>query len=61
VHVIKGVIEAERGAIRFYNEIIEAADGIDWVTQDMVIGILREEQGHLRLFEGFLREYRNES
>jgi bacterioferritin len=59
VHVIKGVIEAERGAIRFYNEIIEAADDVDWVTQDMVIGILREEQKHLRLFEGFLREYKS--
>jgi bacterioferritin len=60
VHVIKGVIEAERGAISFYNEIIEAADGTDWVTQDMVIGILHDEQGHLRLFEGFLREYQAE-
>ena len=32
-------------------------DGIDPVTQDMVIAILRDEQGHKRLFEGFLREY----
>jgi bacterioferritin len=60
VHVIKGVIDAERSAIRFYNELIEAADQIDWVTQDMVIEILRDEQGHLRLFEGFLREYQAE-
>jgi bacterioferritin len=60
VHVIKGVIDAERSAIRFYNQIIEAADQIDWVTQDMVIEILRDEQGHLRLFEGFLREYQAE-
>ena len=60
VHVIKGVIDAERSAIRFYNEIIEAADQSDWVTQDTVIEILRDEQGHLRLFEGFLREYQAE-
>lgn len=60
VHVIKGVIDAERSAIAFYNEIIEAADGVDWVTQDMVIDILHDEQGHLRLFEGFLREYQAE-
>jgi bacterioferritin len=60
VHVIRGVIDAERGAIGFYNEIIEAADTTDWVTQDMVIGILRDEQAHLRLFEGFLREYQAE-
>jgi bacterioferritin len=57
VHVIKGVIQAESGAIEFYNRIIEETDGVDWVTQDMVIGILRDEQGHRRLFEGFLREY----
>jgi bacterioferritin len=60
VHVIKGVIEAETGAIEHYNRIIEAADGVDWVTQDMVIGILHEEEGHRRLFEGFLREYEAE-
>jgi bacterioferritin len=60
VHVIKGVIDAERGAIEFYNRIIEEANEIDWVTQDMVIQILHDEQGHLRLFEGFLREYQAE-
>ena len=57
VHVIKGVIQAETGAIEHYNRIIEATDGVDWVTQDMVIAILRDEEGHRRLFEGYLREY----
>jgi bacterioferritin len=57
VHVIRGVIEAERGAIEHYSRIIEETDTIDPVTQDMVIEILHDEQGHLRLFEGFLREY----
>jgi bacterioferritin len=57
VHVIKGVIEAETGAIEHYNRIIEVTDGIDFVTQDMVIDILRDEEGHRRLFEGFLREF----
>jgi bacterioferritin len=60
VHVIKGVIEAEKGAIEFYNRIIEFCDGVDLVTQDMVIAILRDEEGHLRLFEGFLREFQVE-
>ena len=60
VHVIKGVIDAETGAIEHYNRIIEAADGVDWVTQDMVIEILHDEEGHRRLFEGFLREYEAE-
>ena len=60
VHVIKGVIEAETGAIEHYNRIIEFTDGLDYVTQDMVIAILRDEEGHRRLFEGFLREYEAE-
>src|SRR5215204_3379708 len=60
VHVIKGVIEAETGAIEHYNRIIEFSDEIDPVTNDMVIAILRDEEGHRRLFEGFLREYENE-
>jgi bacterioferritin len=57
VHIIKGVIEAETGAIEHYNRIIEFTDGLDFVTQDMVINILRDEERHRRLFEGYLREY----
>jgi bacterioferritin len=60
VHVIRGVIEAETGAIEHYTGIIEFCEGRDPVTQDMVIDILRDEQGHRRLFEGFLREYKAE-
>lgn len=57
VHVIRGVIKAETGAIEHYTRIVEETDGVDPVTQDMVTAILRDEQGHRRLFEGFLREY----
>ena len=60
VHVIKGVIEAETGAIEHYTRIVETTDGVDWVTQDMVITILHDEEGHRRLFEGYLREYEAE-
>jgi bacterioferritin len=60
VHVIKGVIEAETGAIEHYNRLIEFTDEIDPVTNDMVIAILRDEEGHRRLFEGYLREYEAE-
>ena len=60
VHVIRGVIEAENGAIDHYQRIIDFCDGLDLVTQDMVIAIQRDEQGHKRLFEGFLREYEAE-
>jgi bacterioferritin len=57
VHVIRGVIKAETGAIEHYTRIVEETDQLDPVTQDMVIDILRDEQAHRRLFEGFLREY----
>ena len=60
VHVIKGVIQAEAGAIEHYNRVIEFTEGKDPVTQDMVITILHDEEGHKRLFEGFLREYKAE-
>jgi len=56
VHVIKGVIEAETGAIEHYNAVIDATED-DPVTQDMVVAILNDEEGHRRLFEGYLREY----
>ncbi|MEJ7891960.1 MAG: ferritin-like domain-containing protein [Solirubrobacteraceae bacterium] len=60
VHVIKGVIEAETGAIEHYNAVIEFTEGLDPVTNDMIIAVLRDEEGHRRLFEGYLREYEAE-
>lgn len=60
VHVIKGVIDAETSAIRLYTKIVEETEEADPVTNDMVIAILHDEQGHRRLFEGFLREYEAE-
>jgi bacterioferritin len=56
-HVIKGVIEAETGAIDHYNKIIEFCSESDPVTADMVTQILADEEGHRRLFESFLREF----
>jgi bacterioferritin len=61
VHIIKGVIEAESGAIEHYNKVIEFCEEHgDPVTADMVTTILADEEGHRRLFEGFLREYERE-
>ena len=57
VSVIRGVIEAETGAIEHYNRIIIATAEADPVTNDMAIEILHDEERHRRLFEGFLREY----
>jgi bacterioferritin len=61
VHVIKGVVEAETGAIDYYNQIIAATEESDPVTNDMMVAILHDEEGHRRLFEGFLREYQDQS
>ncbi len=57
VAVIKGVIDAEEGAIEQYEKIIRLCDGYDYVTQDMCITLLADEQQHRREFVGFLKEY----
>lgn len=55
--IIQGVVEAEEGAIRQYAKIIQLCEGSDYVTQDMVINILGEEEEHRREFLGFLKEH----
>jgi bacterioferritin len=55
VHVIRGVIAAETSAIELYNKLVDLTEDTDPVTNDMVIAILADEEGHRRLFEGFLR------
>jgi bacterioferritin len=57
VAVIKGVIEAEEGACNHYRTIIRATDGDDYVTQDLCIRLLADEEEHLVQFRGFLKEY----
>ena len=57
VAVIKGVIAAESAAIKQYTKIIKLCDGIDYVTQDMCIAALADEEEHRRDFMGFLTEY----
>ena len=59
VSVIKGVIAAESAAITQYNKIIKLCDGIDYVTQDLCITSLSDEEEHCRDFQGFLTEYEN--
>ena len=55
--VIRGVIQAEQGAIDHYMKLITACSDADPVTADMVTTILADEEQHLRTFEGFLMEY----
>jgi bacterioferritin len=57
VDVIRGVIDAEEEAIAHYNALIKLTDGIDYVTQDLAITILADEEGHLQTFHGYLKEY----
>ena len=57
VGVIKAVIYAEEQACAHYKEVIRATDGEDYVTQDLCIRLLADEEEHLILFRGFLKEY----
>ncbi|QDT31121.1 ferritin-like domain-containing protein [Thalassoglobus polymorphus] len=57
VSVIKGVIDAENGAISQYNKLIQLCDGVDYVTQDLCIQALGDEEQHRREFQGYLAEY----
>ena len=44
-------------AIDQYKAIIKLTDGDDYVTQDLAITILSDEEGHRQQFEGYLKEY----
>jgi bacterioferritin len=57
VAVIRGVLEAEEAAITQYKHIIKLTDGEDYVTQDLAITLLGDEEGHRQQFEGYLKEY----
>jgi bacterioferritin len=57
VSIIKGVIEAEDNACKQYMKIIKLCDGFDYVTQDLCITLLADEEQHRREFRGFLMEY----
>ncbi len=54
------MIEAETGPIEPHNRIV-ATDEIDTVTQEVVIEILRAQEGHRRRFESSLWEHEIES
>jgi bacterioferritin len=57
VDVIRGVLKAEEEAINHYRALIKLTDGEDYVTQDLAITILSDEEGHRQQFEGYLKEY----
>ena len=57
VAVIRGVLDAEEEAIAHYNALIKLTDGVDYVTQELAITILADEEGHRQTFQGYLKEY----
>ena len=61
VSVIKGVIDAENSAIAQYNKLIKLCDGVDYVTQDLCITSLADEEEHRRDFMGYLAEYEKQA
>jgi len=57
VAVIRGGVAAEEEAISHYQSIIKMCEGIDYVTQDLAIKLLADEEAHRQEFEGYLKEY----
>ena len=60
VDVIEGVIAAEEAACEQYQRTIAATHRRDPVTADLCTRLLAEEEEHLVLFRGFLKEYEND-
>jgi bacterioferritin len=59
--VIRGVLDAEEGAIETYRALVDAAEEAnDPVTEDLAVTILADEEAHRTEFRGFEKEYRTE-
>jgi bacterioferritin len=56
-YAIRAVIDAEQSACDHYKKVIKATEGEDYVTQDLCVRLLADEEEHLVLFKGFLKEY----
>jgi len=59
--VIRGVIAAEDAAVAQYTKLIRLCDGVDYVTQDLCIQSLADEEEHRRDFMGYLTEYEQQA
>ena len=58
--VIQGVLDSESNAIDTYKSIIQLTEGVDYVTQDLCIDILSDEEKHFRIFRGFMKGFEKE-
>jgi bacterioferritin len=54
--VVQGVISVNETSIGQYQKIIHLTEGLDYVTQDMVIDLLSDERELHRLFLSFLTQ-----
>lgn len=54
--VVQGVVDAETEAVAHYKKIVNLADGVDPVTEDLITTLLADEEKHLRLFQGILKD-----
>jgi bacterioferritin len=52
--MIEAIVATETSAIRHYQRIMRATANLDADTNALALGILRDEQRHLRLFESYL-------
>jgi len=59
--VIRGVLDAEEGAIETYRELVSVADAAgDPVTEDLAVTLLADEEAHRTEFRGFEKEYQSD-
>jgi bacterioferritin len=54
--VVRGVLGANEISISQYQKIIRLTEGLDYITQDLVIDLLSDEREHRRLFLSFLTQ-----
>jgi bacterioferritin len=54
--VVRGVVGANEISISQYQKIIRLTEGLDYITQDLVIDLLSDEREHRRLFLSFLTQ-----
>jgi bacterioferritin len=59
ITVIYNVIQVEEEAIKQYKKIIRLCETKDYVTQDLAIRLLSDEESHKSEFESFLKEFKH--
>jgi bacterioferritin len=61
VSMTRGVIFAQETAIAQYQKIIKLCDGVDFVTQDLIVTLVSDEREQRQRFVGFLAEHADQA